>query len=101
MPDSDLRSSARAFLATARGFALASVAVLIVSFVTAGELVAVARTRDIHGVCRDCTARRHRRLDRRTGGLAYARRSAWWTAVVADSRASIRSSKPPWGRATR
>ena len=45
MPDSDLRSSARAFLATARGFALASVAVLIVSFVTAGVQGAFQLTR--------------------------------------------------------
>lgn len=83
MPDSDLRSSARAFLATARGFALASVAVLIVSFVTAGELVQLHELEDIHGGAAIALHVVTAGLTVVLAGLAYARRSAWWTAVVA------------------
>lgn len=83
MPEGDVRTSAKAFLVTARGFALASVAVLIVSFVTAGELVQLHELEDIHGGAAIALHVVTGGLTVALAGAAYYRRSGWWTVVVA------------------
>lgn len=83
MPESDVATSARSFLVTSRGFALATVAVLIVSFVTAGELVQLHGLEDIHGGAAIALHVVTGGLTAALAGLAYSRRRGWWTAVVA------------------
>ncbi|MCG7595715.1 hypothetical protein ACXYX3_20070 [Mycobacterium sp. C3-094] len=83
MPKGDVRNSATAFLTTARGFALATVAVLIVSFVTAGELVQLHELEDIHGGAAIALHVVTAGLTAALAGLAYHRRSGWWTVILA------------------
>lgn len=83
MAETDERTSPKPFLVTARGFALASVAVVIVLFVTAGELVQAHELEDVHGGAAIALHVVTAGLTAALAGLAYSRGRGWWTAVIA------------------
>lgn len=83
MAGTDARTSARPFLLTARGFALASVAVVVVLFLTAGALVQNHRLEDVHGGAAIALHVVTGGLMTALAGFAYARGRGWWAAVVA------------------
>ncbi|TRW78546.1 hypothetical protein FK535_24605 [Mycolicibacterium sp. 018/SC-01/001] len=83
MPETNAGTSANAFLTTARGFAVASVVVVIVLFVTAGELVQLHELKDVHGGAAIALHVVTAGLTAALAGLAFYRRRGWWTVVVA------------------
>ena len=83
MPPADTQLSPRPFLLTARAFALATVAVVIVLFVTAGRLVAAGELKEVHGIAAIVLHVVTGGLMVALAGLAYSRGRGWWAAVVA------------------
>lgn len=83
MPPADTQTSSRPFLITARAFALATVAVVVVLFGTAGALVQAGELKDFHGTAAIVLHVVTGGLMVALAGLAYSRRRGWWTAVVA------------------
>lgn len=77
------RTSSRPFLITARAFALATVAVIVVLFGTAGTLVQLGELEDIHGVAAIALHVVTGGLMVALAGLAYSRQRGWWAAAVA------------------
>lgn len=83
MPPADTQTSPRPFLITARAFALATVAVIVVLFGTAGTLVQAGELKDVHGAAAIVLHVVTGGLMVALAGLAYSRRRGWWTVVVA------------------
>lgn len=77
------RTSSKPFLVTARGFALATIAVVVVLFVTAGELVQADALEDLHGGAAIALHVVTAGLTAALAGLAYSRGRGWWAAAVA------------------
>lgn len=73
----------RPFLITARVFALATIAVIVVLFGTAGTLVQAGELEDIHGGAAIVLHVVSGGLMVALAGLAYSRRRGWWATVVA------------------
>jgi hypothetical protein len=83
MEPADPRTSPRPFLLTARFFALATVAVVVVLFGTAGALVQAGELKDVHGAAAIVLHVVTGGLTVALAGLAYSRGRGWWAAVVA------------------
>jgi len=83
MPPADTQISFRPFLFTARAFTLATVAVVIVLFVTAGKLVSAGELKEVHGIAAIVLHVVTGGLTVALAGLAYSRGRGWWAAVVA------------------
>ncbi len=77
------RTSSRPFLITARFFALATVAVVVVLFGTAGALVQAGELKNIHGAAAIVLHVVTGGLMVALAGLAYSRQRGWWAAAVA------------------
>ena len=82
MEPADPRTSTRPFLLTARFFALATVAVVVL-FGTAGALVQLGELKDVHGSAAIALHVVTGGLTVALAGLAYSRQRGWWAAVVA------------------
>jgi hypothetical protein len=83
MSSADPQTSFRPFLITSRFFALATVAVVIVLFGTAGALVQAGELKNIHGAAAIVLHVVTGGLMVALAGLAYSRQRGWWAAVVA------------------
>lgn len=83
MPSVDQQRSSRPFLLTARFFALATIAVVVALFGTAGALVQAGELKDVHGTAAIVLHVVTGGLTVALAGLAYGRRRGWWSAVVA------------------
>lgn len=83
MPSVETQTSSRPFLLTARAFALATLAVVVVLFGTAGALVQAGELKDIHGGAAIALHVVTGGLMVALAGLAYSRQRGWWTAVFA------------------
>jgi hypothetical protein len=83
MEQADPRMSSRPFLLTARFFALATVAVVVVLFGTAGTLVQAGELEDVHGTAAIALHVVTGGLTVALAGLAYSRGRGWWAVAVA------------------
>ncbi|PRC46271.1 hypothetical protein C6A85_90935 [Mycobacterium sp. ITM-2017-0098] len=83
MEPADPRTSSRPFLITAQAFALATVAVIVVLFGTAGTLVQAGQLKEVHGAAAIALHVVTGGLMVALAGLAYGRRRGWWAAAVA------------------
>lgn len=84
MPPADRRPSSP-WLRVARVFAVLTVGVVIMMFVTAGEIVQYQRLENLHGAGAIALHVTSGGLLVGLAGLAYERRTNWWTAVLAGA----------------
>lgn len=85
MTSTETRPSPRPFLMTARGFALATVVVIVVLFGTAGAIVQAHELKDVHGGAAIALHVVTAGLAAALAGLAYSRSRGWWTAALATA----------------
>lgn len=76
-------TEARPFLLVARVLAVATIAVVVTLFGTAGRVVAAHELVDVHGFAAIALHVTLGGLMVATAGLAYARRRGWWTSALA------------------
>ena len=83
MPSVDPQQNTRPFLLASRVFAVATSAVIVMSFGTAGVLVQTGELKDIHGAAAIVLHVVSGGLFVALAGLAYTRRRDWWATALA------------------
>ncbi|CAN3130440.1 hypothetical protein ACNUDN_21145 [Mycobacterium sp. smrl_JER01] len=83
MPTAELGHSSRPWLLAARAAAVTSVGVVLVLFVTAGELVQNHALEDVHGAAAIVLHVVTGALATTLAGLAHSRGRGWWSAALA------------------
>lgn len=83
MSSTDRAADARPWILASRGFAAATVVVVITLFASAGSLVQAQQLRDVHGTAAIALHVVSGGLMVALAGLAYSRKRGWWTIALA------------------